>query len=406
VAGATALLILGCYVLAVLVLNLVIVHRLTAQLDARLTDRLSAATTQGSRAEPASRSLSSDDVDDPPSFLWRVAPTGSVTALTPQAPALPAHQWRAGATQLDIGTTPFRFQATRRGIDWLVIGQSSASVQRVAGALWLPELLFGSVLVLAVFGGAVVIGRQASAPLELVQERQAAFTADASHELRTPLSVIEAEVALALSRSRDSSAYQAALRRIGDEGHRLRQIVDDLLWLARADKPEGAVRPSEPADVAALAAELTERFAVVADSRGVALTYEGERDSSLLVWASGAWIERLVGVLVDNACKFAGRGGTVRVSVRPVGNHIHLQVDDTGPGIEDDELPFIFDRFHRSAGETGGTGLGLAIADSVVRATGGTWSVGRSTLGGARMQVWWRRAGAAPTGVAVRSGSR
>jgi len=54
----------------------------------------------------------------------------------------------------------------------------------------------------------------------------------------------------------------------------LRQIVDDLLWLARADKPEGAVRPSEPADVAALAAELTERFAVVADSRGVALTYE------------------------------------------------------------------------------------------------------------------------------------
>jgi hypothetical protein len=48
----------------------------------------------------------------------------------------------------------------------------------------------------------------------------------------------------------------------------------------------------------------------------------------------------------------------------------------------------------------------LAIADSVVRATGGTWSVGRSTLGGARMQVWWRRAGAAPTGVAVRSGSR
>jgi len=114
--------------------------------------------------------------------------------------------------------------------------------------------------------------------------------------------------------------------------------------------------------------------------RGVALTYEGERDSSLLVWASGAWIERLVGVLVDNACKFAGRGGTVRVSVRRSAT-TSTSRSTTRAGHRRRRTALHLRPVPPIRWRNGGTGLGLAIADSVVRATGGTWSVGRSTLG-------------------------
>jgi signal transduction histidine kinase len=102
-------------------------------------------------------------------------------------------------------------------------------------------------------------------------------------------------------------------------------------------------------------------------------------------------IERLAGVLIDNACKFAGREGRVEVSVRSTGNRITLRVDDSGPGIPHDEREAVFDRFHRANDAVVGTGLGLAIADSVMRSTQGSWDIGVAALGGARMEASWRR---------------
>ena len=242
------------------------------------------------------------------------------------------------------------------------------------------------------YGGAVAIGLRASAPLELVRRKQAEFTADASHELRTPLSVIEAEVDLALSRRRSAEAYEATLSRVAAEGRRLRRIVDDLLWLARADSQNAAIPLNQSSDVAAVAAACTDRFQVLAETGGVSLSFGRIGEGPFMVQAPPDWIDRLTGVLVDNACKYAGTGGRVEVEVREMaGNRVGLQVDDTGPGISDDERLIIFDRFHRATDSPGGTGLGLAIADSVVRSTQGAWSVTRSPLGGARMQVWWRR---------------
>jgi signal transduction histidine kinase len=80
------------------------------------------------------------------------------------------------------------------------------------------------------------------------------------------------------------------------------------------------------------------------------------------------------------------------VSVGADGNRVRLVVEDSGPGIPDEERPKIFDRFHRAEAQGGyGSGLGLAIADAVVRHTHGRWEVSTSTLGGARMAVSWAR---------------
>jgi signal transduction histidine kinase len=96
-------------------------------------------------------------------------------------------------------------------------------------------------------------------------------------------------------------------------------------------------------------------------------------------------------VLVDNACKYAGQSGSVRIEVGRIGSRVVLAVEDSGPGIPVEARAHLFDRFRRGTDLPGGHGLGLAIADSVVRSTGGRWRVDDAgpRLGGARMEVSW-----------------
>lgn len=391
------MIVMGCYVIGIVILNLSVANRLTTEVDARLSVRLAGANLLTLPVQTAGQTGSShspdrgSDIDDAPSFVWRVTASGVATALSKGAPALPSRSWSAAPTTITIGSTQFRFRAVKLGPDWLVAGQSVAVIRRVQTVLWAPELIFGGALLVAVFGGALMIGLRASAPLELVRRRQAEFTADASHELRTPLSVIEAEVDLALTRRRNVETYEAVLERVAGEGRRLRRIVDDLLWLARADGENAEKRAGATSNVAEIAAACTARFQAVGERLGVSLSFHEAGGGPFMVQAPPEGIDRLTGVLVDNACKHAGEGGRVEVRVQSSGNRVGLGVDDSGAGIPRDEVPLIFDRFHRATQSTGGTGLGLAIADSVVRSTQGMWSVGRSGLGGARMEVWWRR---------------
>ena len=155
----------------------------------------------------------------------------------------------------------------------LVAGQSAASISNVQSALLVAELVFGGILAVVVFGGATVVGLRASAPSELVRRRQAEFTADASHELRTPISVIEAEKALALDRPREPSEYREVLQRVGRESNRLRRIVEDLLWLARADNEVPRPDGTSLTDVGGEVRGCAERFGALAAAQGVELFF-------------------------------------------------------------------------------------------------------------------------------------
>ena len=332
------------------------------------------------------------DNDDSPIFVWSVSASGAPTASSTDAPPLPVRTWDAGVpSTVEIAGTPYRVAAADSGTGWLVAGESAAQLSRVSDALLFPELLLGAALLVVAFVGALIIGLRASAPLELIHRRQVEFTADASHELRTPLSVIDAEVALALSRPRTAAEHEAVLRRIADEGGRLRRIVEDLLWLARVDDGQAPVQVRTGVDLATVVAACADRFQPVAAGRGVTLGVTAPGPDTARISADPEWIDRLVGVLVDNACKFAGDGGRVDVRVVCNGGRVALQVDDSGPGIPPEQRSLVFDRFHRATDQSSGTGLGLAIADSVVRASHGSWTVTDSPLGGARMEVSWRR---------------
>ena len=398
VAAVTTALIAVVYVAAAAILDVIVVGRLTHQVDQRLTAFLSDPRPT-STAEPGGSgppgSARPRDLDDAPVLLWRVNPSGAATAVSAGAPALPRRSWSSRQPlTATLDGRQFRFEARSDGGGWVVAAQSLAERNHLRGVLLGAEGLVGPVILLAVYLGALTIGVKAAAPVERTRRRQLEFTADASHELRTPLAVIEAEVGLALSSPRHADYYRTTLERVGGESRRLRQIVEDLLWLARFDSEPPPPR-DRPIDLEPLVSACADRFRALAGAGGVELAVRGDGGSPPLIEAPPEWVDRLVGVLVDNACRYSPPGGTVSLTVGGSGSRAHVVVEDDGPGIPPEERGRLFDRFHRASDRPGGAGLGLAIADAVVRSTGGRWRIGSSASGGARMEVSWHRVGGA-----------
>jgi signal transduction histidine kinase len=325
----------------------------------------------------------------PPLIVWTVHPDGTVTCNDNSLVLPMAYRSVHGPQTASIGGATLRLDGQPVHDDYVVVGISADSVEQARSGLIEAEAIVGPILMVAVFGGALTIGRRVAAPIEMIRQRQMEFTADASHELRTPLSVIEATTTLALSRERDNAWYRSAFERVHGESRRIRRLVEDLLWLARFDAT-GGQPDTAPVDLGVLAQQAVDRFKTLAEANDLSI---GVRvtDGSSVVIAPPEWLDRLLGVLLDNACKYSNPGGTVGVTVRAEGSRVRLTVDDGGPGIPPEERPRIFDRFHRATERPGGAGLGLAIADSVVRATNGHWEIGSSSVGGASMSVTWPR---------------
>jgi signal transduction histidine kinase len=305
-----------------------------------------------------------------------------------------------GTASATLSVGSFRLLGVPVSDGIIVVGQSVVTVAESQGTVLLAELAIAPVLLAAVFLGAFAIGRRAATPFEQARRRQLEFTADASHELRTPLSVIEANTSLALSQPRDEEWYRTAFERVDNESKRMRRLLEDMLWLARFDATQGPPN-AEPVDVGVLAVATADRFSAVAEARHLALSVQAAPADSVIS-VPPEWLDRLLGVLLDNACKFSADGGTVRVGVTAEGGRVHLTVDDSGPGIPTEERGRIFDRFHRASETKAGAGLGLAIADAIVRATDGRWKVGSSAAGGASMSVSWPRAFSGPRETAPR----
>jgi len=394
VAAVVTLLVGVLYVAVMVIFDVIDADHLVAQVDARLNGEVGSAARQRSLLSTPGVVDNDGDLDDVPVVLWRTDAHGRVISSTAPIPSLPADAWlHTGLpATVRLGSTSFRLEARHETGGWLVAGESLSDTAHVERVLLAAEAIAAPFVLAAVFLGTLVIGLKAAGPVEAARRRQLEFTADASHELRTPLSVIEAEVALSLAAQRDAGAYREALERVGGESKRLRRIVEDLLWLARFDA-EPPPPGDEPVDLLTLAQSCVERFDAVAQSRGINMSVRSEGDNRAWISAPAEWVDRLIGVLVDNACRYAGVSGAVEIVVGAQGSRVSLAVDDSGPGIPVERRPLLFDRFYRATEEGRGAGLGLAIADSVVRSTGGRWHIGDGALGGTHMEVSWHRSG-------------
>src|SRR5438105_5260244 len=388
VARAATGIVAALYLLIAVAVVLIVTHNLTSNVDATLSSWLTSMAKQRGGPTRGNPGGPPGPRFDAPVLWWTFHPDGNYADSSAEAATinLPAPYNRIKDPQtITVSGTDLRVMGGLTSDDWTVVGQSMNSVYQARGNLIQAELLIGPVLLLVVFMGALTIGRRVAAPIEQARRRQMDFTANASHELRTPLSVIEAQTSLALSQPRDGEWYRRAFQIVDQESKRMRQLVEDLLWLARMDATRGGTK-AEPVDVGVMAEQAVDRFASVAEARRLRLSIKLDGDSHVIA-APPDWLDHLVGVLLDNACKYSPEDGSVDVRVATDGDRVRLTVNDSGPGIPVEQRRRIFERFQRATDQGNGAGLGLAIADAVVRATSGRWDVGTSAAGGASMSV-------------------
>ncbi len=220
------------------------------------------------------------------------------------------------------------------------------------------------------------------AALERVDRNRREFVANVSHELRTPLTIIQGYAeAIQDGLARREGREEEYLANILEEVQRLRRLVDDLLDLRQMEAGQIKMK-KEPVDLAALVRRAADRLAPAAGEKGIVLRCTVAED---LPPAAGDAdrLEQVLINLVDNAVRYTPPEGKIEVSARygrePVPGCLLVTVSDTGPGIPEDELPLIWERFYkadkarRRAGA--GSGLGLAIAKQIVELHGGTIDV-------------------------------
>jgi signal transduction histidine kinase len=219
-----------------------------------------------------------------------------------------------------------------------------------------------------------------------VYEAQRSFVSDVSHEIRTPVTSIAGYAqAIADGTAGDEDAVVRFAVVIREEARRLADITATLLALSDLDAGRVAVR-REPVDVRALADALQARFTSAAGRLAVdALDADGARPSG-----DPERLLQVASILVENALKYAGPDGSVRVTAQSDGGVWSLMVDDDGPGVPAEARERIFERFVRldqARASGGGSGLGLSIAKRLVELMGGTIHAADGPLGGARFVV-------------------
>jgi two-component system sensor histidine kinase MprB len=223
--------------------------------------------------------------------------------------------------------------------------------------------------------------------LESSRAAQRMLVEDAGHELRTPLTSLRTNIELLIQadaegRPLDEADRQRLLRDLGAQVVELTELSDELIQLARAEAVPEPVEEVELADVVGAAVER-------AQARAPDVAF---RTAIEAVTVSGrpAALERVVLNLLDNAAKWSSPGATVDVALRATGaGGATITVADSGPGIDDADLPHVFERFYRAtaARSMPGSGLGLAIVAQTVAQHGGEVTAGRSAAGGALLTV-------------------
>jgi two-component system, OmpR family, sensor histidine kinase CiaH len=265
-----------------------------------------------------------------------------------------------------------------------VIADRTAEQQTLATLLTVLGVGGLAAMALALAGG-WLYARRALVPIRDSLRRQREFAADASHELRTPLTVLRASVD-DLRRHADQpvASVGSALDDMGAEVEHMTDLVDGLLTLARADSGVLEIE-HEPIDLADAATSALGELSPLAATRGVTLALDAQPTP---VSGDPTRLHQLATILVDNAIRHAGGPAQVKVSVRRDGGTALLEVEDTGPGIRDEDLPHVFDRFWRATdAPPDGLGLGLSIASWIAERHGGSISASARPGGGARFEV-------------------
>jgi len=225
------------------------------------------------------------------------------------------------------------------------------------------------------------------------------FTADASHDLRTPVAVIRTDAELALRRSRSPEQYREAISRILAASVEATHLIENLLALARADAGAANLH-FKRIDLLPHLRNACDKAAILASGKGIQFLQQLP-DASAWIDADAAAMERVFLVVFENAVKYTPAGGQISVEFRNGEGSATVEIQDTGIGISEADVPHVFERFYRADSARarepqGGYGLGLSIARWIVDMHSGSIQLDSALGRGSRFRISFPRT-SAPT---------
>jgi signal transduction histidine kinase len=254
------------------------------------------------------------------------------------------------------------------------------TADRVAGGDYLGRVDAGS----GQLGSLAAAFNEMTDRLRTDDERRRELLADVAHELRTPLQVIRGSVEGMLDGLYPADAER--LRPLLEQTIVMARLLDDLRTLSMAEAGVLELH-REPVDPRAVAEDVVRAYRSAAEEAGVTLEATIAPDAPALLEADPLRLAEILANLVANALRHTPKGGRVGVQVDGGDRSTSFEVTDTGSGIPEDQLPYVFDRFVTAA-DTGGTGLGLSIAKRLVEAHGGTIKAASVPEGGTTIRFW------------------
>jgi two-component system sensor histidine kinase BaeS len=230
------------------------------------------------------------------------------------------------------------------------------------------------------FGAVGASFNRMASRLEEEDERRRRLLADLGHELRTPLTVIRGEIEAVL----DGLHEPQSLSHVIDEVELMERLLEDLRVLALAEAGRLQLH-KEPTDIEDLIGEVIASFASALETQGVRPELDVQPDMAE-VEVDHHRLHQVLANLVSNAINHMPEGGRLTVKAHQEQGSVVIEVSDTGPGIPEDRLEHIFERFVK-AGDSGGTGLGLSIARDLVQAHEGSITAANQPGGGAVLTI-------------------
>jgi two-component system sensor histidine kinase BaeS len=226
---------------------------------------------------------------------------------------------------------------------------------------------------------------QLAATLKKNRTARQRWMADIAHELRTPVAVMKGEIEAVADGIREPD--RRTIASLAEEADYLASLVDDLQALALADAGALDLRKA-PVNLDELVNQALGAFANRLEQRGVRV--RSRIAAKVVVMADAQRLRQLIHNLLENSARYVEPDGRLDVSLT-LGKTVVLRLEDSGPGVSDDQLARLFDRFYRVEGSrsrtTGGSGLGLSICRNIVEAHGGSIEAGHSPLGGLSIRV-------------------
>ncbi|MCE7996899.1 MAG: response regulator [Roseivirga sp.] len=233
--------------------------------------------------------------------------------------------------------------------------------------------------------------RQQAVELKKLDEAKSQFFANISHELRTPLTLIMGPVDQMIQDQELTAKHALQLKNMYRNGHNLTTLVEEILELSKLQAGKLEVHEF-PVRIKHLLNRIFSAYESMAERRGIVYISRIELDNQLVVNIDTNKTEKIINNLLSNALKFTPKDGLIKFEAALSNNRLYLVVEDSGKGISEKDLPYIFDRFYQTSEEDlgkikGGTGIGLALVKELTEVMNGSVSVESRLSKGTRFEL-------------------